>query len=103
MPSPGIAAILKVLVMGCTRVQGGAGHAIRALAEIIRQSINSWCTNVNNLPNLDDLNIFLQVARRASFAAVADERGMSAAFVSKRIRLLEESLGCACCTAPPGG
>lgn len=48
---------------------------------------------MNNLPNLDDLDIFLQVARRASFAAVADERGMSAAFVSKRIRLLEESLG----------
>jgi len=48
---------------------------------------------VNNLPSLDDLEIFLQVARRASFAAVADARGMSAAFVSKRIRLLEADLG----------
>jgi len=48
---------------------------------------------VNNLPNLDDLDIFLQVARRASFAAVAEARGMSAAFVSKRIRLLEADLG----------
>ncbi|MBO9548615.1 LysR substrate-binding domain-containing protein [Pseudomonas sp.] len=48
---------------------------------------------MNNLPNLDDLDIFLQVARRASFAAVAEARGMSAAFVSKRIRLLEADLG----------
>ncbi|PVZ43616.1 LysR substrate-binding domain-containing protein [Pseudomonas sp. CC120222-01a] len=48
---------------------------------------------MNNLPSLDDLDIFLQVARRASFAAVAEARGMSAAFVSKRIRLLEEDLG----------
>ncbi|HDS1735643.1 LysR substrate-binding domain-containing protein [Pseudomonas sp. BP8] len=48
---------------------------------------------MNNLPNLDDLDIFLQVARRASFAAVAEERGMSAAFVSKRIRMLEANLG----------
>jgi LysR family transcriptional regulator, transcriptional activator for dmlA len=48
---------------------------------------------VNNLPNLDDLDIFLQVARRESFAAVAEARGMSAAFVSKRIRLLEADLG----------
>nr|WP_245362855.1 LysR substrate-binding domain-containing protein [Pseudomonas sp. BP8] len=45
------------------------------------------------MPNLDDLDIFLQVARRASFAAVAEERGMSAAFVSKRIRMLEANLG----------
>lgn len=48
---------------------------------------------MNNLPSLDDLNIFLQVAKRASFSAVAEELGMSAAFVSKRIRTLEEDLG----------
>ncbi|WP_085674174.1 MULTISPECIES: LysR substrate-binding domain-containing protein [unclassified Pseudomonas] len=48
---------------------------------------------MNNLPSLDDLDIFLQVARRASFAAVAEARGMSAAFVSKRIRQLEQDLG----------
>ncbi|HYQ50222.1 MAG TPA: LysR substrate-binding domain-containing protein [Pseudomonas sp.] len=47
---------------------------------------------MNNLPSLDDLDIFLQVARRASFAAVAEARGMSAAFVSKRIRQLEADL-----------
>lgn len=48
---------------------------------------------MNNLPNLDDLNLFLQVARRASFVATAEACGVSAAFVSKRIRLLEQSLG----------
>ncbi|NIE77426.1 LysR family transcriptional regulator [Pantoea sp. Ap-967] len=48
---------------------------------------------MNKLPSLDDLDIFLQVARRASFAAAAEARGMSAAFVSKRIRLLEADLG----------
>ncbi|MFP3409672.1 LysR family transcriptional regulator, partial [Pseudomonas sp. SIMBA_065] len=47
---------------------------------------------MNNLPSLDDLNIFLQVAKRASFAAVADELGMSAAYISKRIRMLEQNL-----------
>ena len=47
---------------------------------------------MNSLPNLEDLNIFVQVAKRASFAAVADELGMSAAYISKRIRLLEQNL-----------
>ncbi|TDF86213.1 LysR substrate-binding domain-containing protein [Pseudomonas sp. H9] len=47
---------------------------------------------MNNFPSLDDLNIFLQVAKRASFAAVAEELGMSAAFISKRIRVLEQTL-----------
>jgi len=48
---------------------------------------------VNNLPNLEDLAVFVQVARRASFAAAASELGMSTAFISKRIRLLEQNLG----------
>ncbi|MDD0974215.1 LysR substrate-binding domain-containing protein [Pseudomonas fontis] len=48
---------------------------------------------MNNLPNLEDLNIFVQVAKRSSFAAVAEQLGMSAAFISKRIRLLEQDLG----------
>lgn len=39
------------------------------------------------------MNIFLLVAKRASFSAVAEELGMSAAFVSKRVRALEENLG----------
>ncbi|ATR83682.1 LysR family transcriptional regulator [Pseudomonas sp. HLS-6] len=48
---------------------------------------------MNNMPSLEDLTIFVQVAKRASFAAVADELGMSAAFISKRIRVLEDNLG----------
>ncbi len=42
--------------------------------------------------NNDDLRVFTVVARKASFAAAADELGTSVAYVSKRIRLLEESL-----------
>lgn len=49
--------------------------------------------SVKNLPNLNDLQVFLQVARRFSFTSVADELGMSPAFVSKRIRMLETDLG----------
>nr|WP_232244685.1 LysR substrate-binding domain-containing protein [Pseudomonas citronellolis] len=45
------------------------------------------------MPNLEDLAVFVQVARRASFAAAASELGMSTAFISKRIRLLEQNLG----------
>jgi LysR family transcriptional regulator, transcriptional activator for dmlA len=48
---------------------------------------------VNNLPNLADLRLFMQVVRRCNFAAVAVAQGCSPAFVSKRIRLLEEQLG----------
>lgn len=48
---------------------------------------------MNNLPNLEDLAVFVQVAKRASFAAAASELGMSTAFISKRIRLLEQNLG----------
>ena len=42
--------------------------------------------------NNDDLRVFTVVARKASFAAAADELGSSVAYVSKRIRLLEEAL-----------
>jgi LysR family transcriptional activator of dmlA len=41
-----------------------------------------------------DLTVFLAVARRMSFAAAAEDIGMSAAFVSKRIDILERTLGC---------
>lgn len=47
---------------------------------------------MNSLPNLHDLKVFLLVARRFSFSAAADELGMSAAFVSKRVRALEQDL-----------
>lgn len=42
---------------------------------------------------LDDLHVFCIAARKASFAAAATELGMSPAFVSKRIAMLERALG----------
>lgn len=44
--------------------------------------------------DLNDLNLFARVAKAASFSAVADETGIPKQTVSRRIRLLEESLGC---------
>ncbi|SCK16235.1 transcriptional regulator, LysR family [Variovorax sp. HW608] len=48
---------------------------------------------MHNLPNLDDLHVFCTVAQRASFVATATELGVSQAFVSKRIGVLEKQLG----------
>ncbi|MDD0839602.1 LysR family transcriptional regulator [Curvibacter sp. HBC61] len=42
---------------------------------------------------LDDLQVFCLAARKASFAAAATELGMSPAYVSKRIAVLEANLG----------
>nr|WP_242597786.1 LysR substrate-binding domain-containing protein [Pseudomonas syringae] len=39
------------------------------------------------------MNVFVHVARRSSFVGAAYELGMSAAYVSKRIRLLEQGMG----------
>ncbi|BAN49603.1 LysR family transcriptional regulator [Metapseudomonas resinovorans] len=47
----------------------------------------------NNDPFLRDLLLFCSVARRSSFIAGANELGISPAHVSKRIAMLEESLG----------
>ncbi|WP_427033678.1 LysR family transcriptional regulator [Citrobacter freundii] len=47
---------------------------------------------MNNLPLLKDLRVFMLVARRAGFAAVAEELGVSLAFISKRVALLEQTL-----------
>lgn len=44
---------------------------------------------------LTDLRVFCLAARKASFAAAAAELGMSPAYVSKRIALLERDLGVA--------
>jgi LysR family transcriptional activator of dmlA len=41
----------------------------------------------------DDLRVFATAARKASFAAAAEELGMSPAYVSKRIGILEQMLG----------
>jgi LysR family transcriptional activator of dmlA len=48
---------------------------------------------VNNKIENDDLRVFVAVARKSSFAAAAAELGMSSAYVSKRIGILEATLG----------
>jgi LysR family transcriptional activator of dmlA len=48
---------------------------------------------VNETPSLDDLRVFCVVARKASFIAAADELSFSAAYVSKRVAVLEQRLG----------
>lgn len=47
---------------------------------------------MNNQPLLEDLRLFCTVARKHSFAASALELGVSNAYVSKRIGLLEAAL-----------
>jgi len=48
---------------------------------------------VNNSLENEDLRVFAMAARKASFAAAAAELGMSPAYVSKRIGILEDTLG----------
>ncbi|WP_211364058.1 LysR substrate-binding domain-containing protein [Propionivibrio limicola] len=48
---------------------------------------------MDNLPALSDLSLFCVAARRSSFVATATELGKSSAFVSKRIAILEKTLG----------
>lgn len=45
------------------------------------------------VPNLSDLQLFVDVIRLGNFARTATELGMSPSYVSKRIGLLEDSLG----------
>lgn len=45
------------------------------------------------MPSPDDLRVFTTVVRKASFAEAAVAHNASPAFVSKRIRVLEEELG----------
>ena len=49
----------------------------------------------NNLPLTDDLRVFVTVARRSSFVAAAAELGVSAAHVTKRVKIMEGTLGAA--------
>lgn len=46
----------------------------------------------DNVPLPEDLRVFLTVIRKAGFAAAADELGLSPAYVSKRIQILETTL-----------
>ncbi len=47
---------------------------------------------MNKVPSNDDLRVFTVVARKSSFTAAADELGTSAAYITKRIRILEQDL-----------
>lgn len=47
---------------------------------------------MNKIPPVEDLRVYVAVTRRASFRAAALELGMSPAYVTKRIRLLEQVL-----------
>ncbi|WPB56630.1 LysR substrate-binding domain-containing protein [Xylophilus sp. GOD-11R] len=46
-----------------------------------------------SLPATDDLRVFVVLARKASFVAAATELGVSRAYVSKRLQVLEQTLG----------
>lgn len=48
---------------------------------------------VNGLPGNEDLRVFAAVVRDASFSAAAQALGMSPAYISKRVRVLETQLG----------
>ncbi|MGV7209918.1 LysR substrate-binding domain-containing protein [Oxalobacteraceae bacterium A2-2] len=48
---------------------------------------------MNKKVDNEDLRVFVTAARRASFAGAAQELGMSPAWVSKRISILEQALG----------
>lgn len=48
---------------------------------------------MNNLLENADLRVFVTVARQGSFAGAAQALGMSAAYISKRIGVLEAALG----------
>ena len=47
----------------------------------------------NKTPANEDLRVFSVVVRKASFVAAAEDLGASPAYVSKRVRVLEEQLG----------
>jgi LysR family transcriptional activator of dmlA len=48
---------------------------------------------MSNQVENEDLRVFVTVVRKSNFAAAAEELGMSPAYVSKRIGILEEALG----------
>lgn len=50
---------------------------------------------MNKLPSLEDIRVFTTAARLVSFGKAADQLGVSPAYISKRIKLLEENLGVA--------
>ncbi len=63
-----------------------------APGEINQRTMKAMDTNRVELPLPEDLRVFLMVIRKGSFAGAADQLGQSPAYVSKRIRVLEEVL-----------
>ncbi|WP_136679166.1 LysR substrate-binding domain-containing protein [Neptunomonas sp. XY-337] len=49
---------------------------------------------MNRLPALEDIRVFTVCARQLSFKKAADLLEVSPAYISKRIKVLEEQLGC---------
>lgn len=47
----------------------------------------------NPLPSPEDLAVFVQVVRRANFSQAAKDLGVSASFITKRVKILETLLG----------
>lgn len=70
------------------QAKGGADGALQAG----ESGIASRHGGALACPLPDDLRVFLMVIRKAGFAAAAEELGVSPAFVSKRIRVLEKTL-----------
>lgn len=48
---------------------------------------------MSQLPQIEDIKVFIQVIKYASFAKAAESLGKSPAYISKRIQVLEECLG----------
>ncbi len=48
---------------------------------------------MNKLPLLEDIRVFVTAARLMSFSQAAEQLLVSPAYISKRIKLLEENLG----------
>ena len=49
---------------------------------------------MNELPQMNDLRIFLIVVKNKSFIQTAEELGFSRSYISKRIQILEDNLQC---------
>lgn len=50
------------------------------------KSVNTW-------PSIEDLHVFLTITYTKSFSKAAQEMGVSPAYISKRIKILEKDLG----------
>ena len=60
--------------------------------EINRRSMRRMNTNRDQFPLPEDLKVFLTVVRKNGFASAAEELGLSPAYISKRISVLETTL-----------